>query len=304
MGAEANGLKAGNAVDSRTVLYCVIGDPIHHSKSPLMLNRAFRETGENGIYTAFHITGDRLGAFIQGVRAMGIRGVNVTIPHKVEIMSHLDEIDASARALGAVNTIVNDNGRLIGYNTDGIGYVRSLKEEAVADLAGKRIVLLGAGGAARGIVYALAAERPATITIVNRTIDRAEELAASVSGHTGLKDVRAVGAFGLEMACRQADVVINTTSIGMSPQTEGLPMDINVSWLKTEAVASEIIYNPLKTRFLREAEAAGRRVHGGLGMFIYQGAYAFEYWTGKPAPVPAMRETVLEALGYTSQAIT
>ncbi|EXX86198.1 shikimate dehydrogenase [Paenibacillus darwinianus] len=304
MGAETTEQTAGNAVDSRTTLFCVIGDPIHHSRSPLMLNRAFRETGVNGIYTAFHITADKLGAFIQGVRAMGIRGVNVTIPHKVEIMRHLDEIDASAQALGAVNTIVNDNGRLIGYNTDGIGYVRSLKEEAVPELAGKRIVLLGAGGAARGIVYALAEERPASMTIVNRTINRAEELAASVSGHAGLKDVRPVGAFGLEMACRQADVVINTTSVGMSPQTEGLPMDINVNWLKPDAVASEIIYNPMTTRFLREADAAGRRIHGGLGMFIYQGAYAFEYWTGKPAPVAAMRETVLEALGSASQATT
>ncbi|MBW7460213.1 shikimate dehydrogenase, partial [Paenibacillus sepulcri] len=140
-------------MDSHTILYSVIGDPIHHSKSPVMMNRAFRETGINGIYTAFHIKDAQLPDFVAGVRAMGIRGVNVTIPHKLAVMPLLDEIDESARAIGAVNTIVNHDGRLVGYNTDGIGYVRSLKEEAEPNLAGKRILIVGAGGATRGIVY-------------------------------------------------------------------------------------------------------------------------------------------------------
>jgi len=285
-------LTGGNVVDSHTVLYGVIGDPIRHSKSPVMMNRAFRETGVNGIYAAYHITQDRLGAFVDGARAMGMRGFNVTIPHKIAIMPYLDAIDPSAEAVGAVNTVVNDNGRLTGYNTDGLGYVRSLREEAAADLGGKRIVLLGAGGAARGILHALAAEKPAHIVVANRTAERAEALAAAAGQALA---ITAVGMDGLRDACREADIVVNTTSAGMSPNTDELPMNIDAGWLRPGAVASDIVYNPMKTRFLAEAEAAGCRIHGGLGMFIYQGAYAFEYWTSKPAPALAMREAVLEA---------
>ncbi|CAM3244096.1 shikimate dehydrogenase [Paenibacillus lupini] len=281
----------GNRIDSHTVLYGVIGDPIRHSKSPIMMNRAFRETGINGAYMAFHITPDKLGEFVAGIRAMGIRGVNVTIPHKLDIMNYMDEIDAGARTIGAVNTIVNDNGRLIGYNTDGIGYVRSLKEEAEPNLAGKRIVVIGAGGASRGIVYALAGEQPESITIANRSVERAEELSQSFRT---LADIRATAMDELQVACQEADIVINTTSVGMHPHMDASPID--GSWLKAGAVASDLIYNPLRTKFLLDAEQRGCRVHGGLGMFIYQGAYAFEYWTGQSAPVAAMRETVLQSL--------
>ncbi|NIK68302.1 MULTISPECIES: shikimate dehydrogenase [unclassified Paenibacillus] len=285
-----NGI-TGNRIDSQTVLYGVIGDPIRHSKSPIMMNRAFRETGINGAYMAFHITQGKLGEFVAGIRAMGIRGVNVTIPHKLDIMKYMDEIDAGAQAIGAVNTIVNDNGRLTGYNTDGIGYVRSLKEEAEPELAGKRILVVGAGGASRGIVYALAGEQPSGITIANRSVERAEELAQSFRS---LADIRAIANDELQAACREADIVINTTSVGMHPHTDATPID--ASWLKPGAVASDLIYNPLRTKFLLDAEQHGCRVHGGLGMFIYQGAYAFEYWTGQPAPAAAMRETVLQSL--------
>jgi shikimate dehydrogenase len=282
---------AGNRIDSNTLLFGVIGDPIRHSKSPIMMNRAFRETGINGVYTAFHVISDRVRDFAAGVRAMGIRGVNVTIPHKLDIMSALDEIDPSAQAIGAVNTIVNDDGRLIGYNTDGIGYVRSLKEEAERELAGKRIVVIGAGGAARGIIFALANEMPDRITIANRSVERAKALADSLQGKV---EIRAISMEGLQSACTEADIVINTTSVGMFPNTDETPID--ASWLRPGAVASDLIYNPLKTRFLHEAEQRGCRIHGGLGMFIYQGAYAFEYWTGQPAPAAAMRETVLASL--------
>ncbi|MFX3635709.1 MAG: shikimate dehydrogenase [Candidatus Pristimantibacillus sp.] len=281
----------GNRIDSHTVLYGVIGDPIRHSKSPIMMNRAFRESGINGVYSAFHITPDKLADFIGGVRAMGIRGVNVTIPHKLDIMNYMDEIDPGARAIGAVNTIVNENGHLTGYNTDGIGYVRSLKEEAEPNLTGKRIVVIGAGGASRAIVYALANEQPANITIANRSVERAQEL---VQSFNSLADMQAVTTEGLKDACKDADIVINTTSVGMYPNIEATPID--AAWLKQDAVASDLIYNPLRTKFLLDAEKNGCRIHGGLGMFINQGAYAFEYWTGQPAPAEAMRETVLAAL--------
>lgn len=277
-------------MDSHTVLFGVIGDPIRHSKSPIMLNRAFRERNVNGAYAAFHVKPNQLENAIAGVRGLGFRGLNVTIPHKIEVMAYLDEISEGAKAAGAVNTIVNDNGRLIGYNTDGIGYVRSLKEEAEPDIAGKTIVVLGAGGAARGILWALAQENPAAILIANRTESKAKELAASFSPDYRISSLP----WGdLRAACSNADIVINTTSVGMSPNVNELPID--PTWLKSGSVASDLIYNPLKTAFLLQAEQVGCKIHSGLGMFIYQGAYAFEYWTGQPAPVEAMREVVLES---------
>jgi len=281
-----------NQINSETVLYGVIGDPIKQSKSPIMLNRAFQESGINAVYTAFHITNESLADFIKGVRVMGIGGVNVTIPHKLQVMDLLDEIDADAIALGAVNTIVNRDGRLIGYNTDGIGYVRSLKEEAISDIAGKSIVVVGAGGAARGIIYALLKEKPSKVTIINRSVANAEQLAVSLTSEI---PIQVAGQDQLEACCGEADIVINTTSVGMYPHMDETP--IRGEWLKSSAVASDLIYNPLETKFLQQAKQYGCTIHGGLGMFIYQGAFAFEYWTGKQAPVLAMRETVLQALG-------
>jgi len=277
-------------MDSNTVLFGVIGDPIRHSKSPVMLNRAFRERNINGLYAAFHVKPDQLEQAIAGVRGLGFKGLNVTIPHKIEVMQYLDEISEGAKAAGAVNTIVNDNGRLVGYNTDGIGYVRSLKEEVEPNLSGRTIIVLGAGGASRGILWALAQEKPASILIANRTESKATELAASFSPELRISSLPWNE---LREACSSADVVINTTSVGMSPNVDALPID--PAWLMPGAVSSDLIYNPLKTAFLLQAEQRGCRIHGGLGMFIYQGAYAFEYWTGQPAPVDAMREVVLES---------
>ncbi|MBD0379047.1 shikimate dehydrogenase [Paenibacillus sedimenti] len=284
-------MENNRTLDSHTILYGVFGDPIRHSRSPIMLNRAFRETGLNAAYAAFHVSPQGLGDAVRGIRALGYRGVNVTIPHKVEVMQYLDEIDGGAQVIGAVNTIVNEAGRLIGYNTDGIGYVRSLKEETGIQLQGKHVLLLGAGGAARGVAYALAKEGSACIYIANRTKERAVELAATIGAFT-----KAVG-LGLDElgdVVDAAGLIVNTTSAGMHPSVDELPM--SVDHLREHHLVSDLIYNPRITRFLREAEAKGARIHGGLGMFIYQGAYAFEYWTGTPAPVAAMRQVVEQSL--------
>ncbi|MDF2926763.1 MAG: shikimate 5-dehydrogenase [Paenibacillaceae bacterium] len=290
MGEQGEGL-GGQSLNSQTVMYGVFGDPVGHSKSPLMLNRAFQAAGINGAYAAFHILPGTLGEAVKGIRALGFRGVNVTIPHKVEVMDYLDEIDESARAIGAVNTIVNDNGRLKGFNTDGIGYVRSLKEETGVDLSGKRILLLGAGGAARGIAYALARENVGRLLIANRTAERARELASAMSAYT---ETAGMGTEDIALCIGETDIVINTTSAGMHPHVDEVPM--NTELLHRNLLVSDLIYNPRITRLLREAEQAGARVHSGLGMFIYQGAYAFEYWTGLPAPAAEMRAIVEEAL--------
>jgi shikimate dehydrogenase len=278
-------------LDSHTILYGVFGDPIRHSKSPIMLNRAFQETGINAAYAAFHVHPDELRAAVHGIRALGFRGVNVTIPHKVEVMAYLDEIVEGARIVGAVNTIVNDKGKLVGYNTDGIGYVRSLKEETGISLQGKRILMLGAGGAARGVAYALAKEGADLIYIANRTHGRAVELAAIISKFT---DSVGISLDEIDSVMTEVDLIVNTTSAGMHPKVDELPMPTDS--IGSRHLVSDLIYNPRITRFLKIAEAQGARIHGGLGMFIYQGAFAFEYWTGTPAPVAAMRQIVEQAL--------
>ncbi|NRF95068.1 shikimate dehydrogenase [Paenibacillus frigoriresistens] len=283
--------KLVTTIDSHTILYGVFGDPIRHSRSPIMLNRAFEEAGINAVYAAFHVRPEELGDAVRGIRALGYRGINVTIPHKVEVMQYLDEIDEGARIVGAVNTIVNESGKLIGYNTDGIGYVRSLKEETGIELKGKSVLLLGAGGAARGVAYALAKEGARRIYIANRTKERALELADTISSFT---EAIGLGMDELGHVVDEVQFVLNTTSAGMHPHVEELPLPLE--FLRSHHLVSDLIYNPRITRFLREAEARGARIHGGLGMFIYQGAFAFEYWTGAPAPVAAMRQVVEQSL--------
>ncbi|MBT2288766.1 shikimate dehydrogenase [Paenibacillus albidus] len=273
------------------LLLGVMGDPIAQSKSPLMHGVALQALGIPGAYVPLHVAPDKLGDAIQAIRTLGFRGVNVTIPHKVAVMEYLDRLDESAVAVGAVNTIVNDEGRLTGYNTDGIGYVRSLKAEAISELSGARILVIGAGGAARGIIAALLRENPASILIANRTRDKAQELAEQC------RDKGRVSGISLDEMpgkTEDVDVLINTTSVGMYPHMEASPLDPLL--LHERMVVSDLIYNPLHTRLLLEAQERGCTIHGGLGMFVYQGAYALEYWTGRPAPVELMRKTILDSL--------
>jgi shikimate dehydrogenase len=278
-------------LDSHTTLYGVFGDPVRHSRSPIMMNRAFAEAGVNGAYAAFHVKPEGLRDAVAGIRALGFRGVNVTIPHKVEVMQYLDAIDEGARIIGAVNTIVNDDGKLTGYNTDGIGYVRSLKEETGMNLQGKRVLVIGAGGAARGVAYALAKDGASQIFIANRTQQRAVELATAIREFT---NAEGRGLEGIASVLDQVDLIVNTTSAGMHPKLDEVPIETQL--IGSHQVVSDLIYNPRITRFLQEAGARGASIHGGLGMFIYQGAYAFEYWTGTSAPIAAMRQVVEQSL--------
>lgn len=279
-------------MDSKTLFTGVFGFPVGHSMSPLMHNTAFAALELNYTYGAFEVEKGALKKAVEGIRALGFRGVNVTIPHKVEVMDYLDEIDEEARQIGAVNTIVNENGTLIGYNTDGQGYVRSLTEEWNTPLKGKKVVILGAGGAARGVAVSLAKSGVAEIIVANRSFDKAHELATHLSQWVGSRGV------ALEHLDQtkplDADLLINTTSVGMSPHVAHIP--ISPAVLHDQLMVSDLIYNPLYTELLTQAQQAGARVHNGLGMFIHQGALAFERWTGQAAPVSLMKEAVLQFL--------
>jgi len=277
----------------RTKICGIIGDPIEHTMSPVMHNAAFKNRGVDYVYLAFRVKKEELGKAIEGMRALDIRGLNITIPHKVTVIPFLDELDPLADKIGAVNTIVNDNGVLRGYNTDATGFLHALRERGV-EPEGKSVVILGAGGASRAISFILA-ERGSSLVILNRTWDKAKICADRISEifqrkATALKLNRE----NLAAALSQADILVNATSIGMSPNINETPVTSNL--LKSGLVVFDIVYNPIKTRLRREAEAAGATVISGLDMLVWQGALAFEKWTGLKAPVELMREKVIKVL--------
>ncbi|MBO8172930.1 MAG: shikimate dehydrogenase [Bacillaceae bacterium] len=271
----------------QTIMTGLLGYPVEHSMSPVMQNAAFKQLGIPYYYAAFAVHPDRLGQAVEGIRALGFRGVNVTIPHKVNVIDFLDDLHEEARLIGAVNTIVHENGKLIGYNTDGRGYVRSLLRETKISLSEQNVLILGAGGAARAIAVSLARSGVAGMVITNRTPEKAAELAESIQRHTDTR-VRALSLSDLPDVVPDSTLLINTTSVGMSPNESDSPVPGEL--LHQRLVVSDLVYNPLETKLLKEARQAGCVTHSGLGMLVHQGALAFELWTGKEAPAELMYE--------------
>ena len=261
--------------------FAIFGNPLGQSLSPLMLNAAFAEMGLTARYGVCQ-TGDAAEA-VRWIREMDLRGASVTLPLKETVMPFLDEVDRNAREIGAVNTIVLHDGRLRGYNTDSPGLVRDLEEWI--GISGKTFVVLGAGGAARAALFSLL-QAGGTPVVVNRTPERAEALA----GRFGCRWVPIT-----EIGCLQADCLINTTPVGMFPEADRTPLPKRE--LARFPRVMDMIYNPIKTRLLREAEAAGCAVRSGVGMFVHQGAEQFRLWTGMEPPRERMRKVVLERLG-------
>lgn len=280
-------------VKASTGLVALIGYPVAHSFSPLMQNAAFAAADLDLVYLAFSVIPSDLPAALAGLKALGFRGANVTVPHKEAVIKYLDVVDPTATRIGAVNTIVNENGGLIGYNTDAGGFLRSL-QEAGYDPAGKKAVILGAGGAARAVAFALAGAGCTGLTIANRTGERAGHLAAALSGLGIPVEACTMREDELRPRIEKAEVVINATSAGMVPKEEVIPLPS--AWLHAGQWVYDLVYNPLETRFLQEARERGCRVISGLGMLLYQGATAFTLWTGKPAPVKAMEEALRKAI--------
>jgi shikimate dehydrogenase len=274
----------------------LIGYPVEHSMSALMHNAAFEELGLGYHYELKSVRPEALGRFTADeIRREEVRGVNVTIPHKVSIMGYLDEANPEAAAIGAVNTIVNEGGWLKGYNTDGKGAMRAL-EEAYGDLRGAKVVVIGAGGAARAIGRHLSIVVD-KLSILNRTASRAESLASDLKSLTGCNASVTTAALtreNLKSRLVEADVLINATPLGMTPDTDKSPVDSDL--LHPGLLVFDTVYNPLKTRLLREAEEAEARTLTGAKMLAYQGAASFELWTGVRAPEELMFEVVVNAL--------
>ncbi|WP_400242561.1 shikimate dehydrogenase [Niallia sp. JL1B1071] len=271
--------------------YAVIGDPIQHSMSPIMHNDLFQFYGLDAEMKKIHIKKDFLQSGLSELRDMNIAGFNVTVPHKQAIIPFLDELDPLSKAIGAVNTVVCENGRWIGYNTDGEGYLKGLLKQ-LPDVKQRRTLIIGSGGAARGIYFTLAHYGVEQIDICNRTISKAEVLKEACPYPVKTNIMEAAQA---EKKLGEYGLIIQTTSIGMSPKIDASP--IQMSNVMEGAFVSDIIYNPLETKILKDAKGKGAITQNGIDMFVYQGALAFEKWQGIFPNTARMRQNVLTQLG-------
>ena len=282
-------------ITGKTTVCGVIGDPIEHTMSPVMHNAAYKKLGLDYVYVAFRVDKADLGKAVAGMRALNIRGLNVTIPHKVAIMPFLDELDPLAEKIGAVNTVVNNNGVLRGCNTDATGFLQALLAKGVRP-EGKTVAILGAGGASRGISFILA-ERGANLVILNRKLelDWAVDLARRVS-EVFKKQAEALelNEPNLAKTLAGAEILVNATSVGMSPDIDSTPVPGRL--LRPGLLVFDIVYNPIQTRLIKDAEAAGAKTISGIDMLAWQGAQAFEMWTGQPAPVELMKREAIKVL--------
>ncbi|TWU41724.1 shikimate dehydrogenase [Novipirellula artificiosorum] len=283
------------AIDAKTTVCALFGHPVGHSLSPAIHNAAFEKLGLPYVYVAHDVEPGQVGKALEGVRAMGYRGLSVTIPHKVEAMLNVDEVDPTAQGIGCINTVVNDNGKLIGYNSDGLGALNALRD-AGADPEGKQVLVLGSGGAARAIAVTLACEAPpAELSILGVVKDERDRLVADAQLRGRAKVV------GVEMTndtlgdqIAKADIVMHCSPVGMHPKEDAslVPAEL----LRKGLVVFDAVYNPRQTKLLKETEAAGGISIQGLEMFLGQAYVQFELWTGQKAPRDVMRQVVEASL--------
>jgi shikimate dehydrogenase len=277
-----------HVTSGRSEVYGIIGDPIDHSMSPAIQNAAFQSTRIDAVYVPFCVKKSDLESAIEGMRALGIKGFNVTAPHKVEVRRYLDKLDRSADEIGSVNTVANRDKSLCGYNTDGIGALRAL-EEVGAQLNNRSILLFGAGGASRALAYTFASSAR-TIRIVNRTLLKARQLQRRLQKRFKL-EVAVAGLAGasIKRFVEEADIIVNASSMGQNGRFDP-PVQRN--WLRHGQFVLDIVYSPTQTKLLKIAQAAGATAVNGLRMLVNQGACSFEIWTGRSAPVAVMHDVV------------
>lgn len=270
-------------ISAKTKICLIIGDPVEHSLSPAMHNAGYEALGIDNqfVYLGAKVKVEDVGLAVECMRKMGIHGLTCTIPHKIEVMKYLDEINEMAKKIGAVNTVLNRNGKLIGFNTDWQGAVIPL--EKITNLSGKKVLVLGAGGAARAVVFGLL-KCGAKVTIFNRTKEKAIKLAEEFSCQTtDLKDESEISNF---------DIIINTTSVGMKPLENKTP--ITVKYLTVNQIVFDIVYAPFETKLLKEAKKRGAKIIRGIEMLLHQGTAQFEIYTGHKAPEEVMRRVLYE----------
>ena len=284
----------------------IIGYPIRHSISPVFQQAALDYCSLDATYQAWEVAPHALAEFVQGIRSTDTLGINVTVPHKESVMSHLDYIDDWAQMAGAVNTIVNDGGNLAGHNTDGFGFLKALEEHGHFSPEGTRVLIIGAGGSAKAVAVALARKGVSTITIANRTLQRAQRLAELIEGRGSRVEVIALFHPGedssvpseraLARAAATADLLVNCTTLGMKHGPGEHTSPIPFQHIPSRALVYDLVYNPPDTPLLREAARAGAATLGGLPMLVFQGAASFELWTAKKAPVEVMMKAAEAAL--------
>ncbi len=279
-------------VSYKAELVGVFGYPVAENPTGVMQEAAFQDRGLNWRYLTIEVRPKDLGEAMIGLRAFNMQGVNLTIPHKVAVIQYLDRLSPEAELIGAVNTVVIEGDELVGHNTDGKGFLRSVRDDAGVDPAGKRIVFIGAGGAARAMSVEFALAGAASITIVNRSPSRGQELAKHLSEKTPA-EAQSVHWQGEYSVPPEANILVNATSIGLFPNVEESP-SVNMTSIRPDLLVCDVIPNPPHTAFLRAAEAASARTLDGLGMLVYQGAIAFQMWTGVEAPIPVMHRALEE----------
>jgi shikimate dehydrogenase len=279
----------------RAELVGVLGSPVAENPTGAMQEAAFAALGLNWRYLTIEVKPEDLGRAIEGVRAMGFAGLNLTIPHKVAVIPYLDALSREAEMIGAVNTVRRDGERLIGENTDGRGFLRALKEDAGLDPAGKTVVLLGAGGAARAIATELILAGVSKLTVVNRSDLRGRELVHDLQSRTGA----AIEFLPWPEPCyaipADADVLVNATSVGLYPAVEAMPQ-VDLHAAGKHLIVCDAVFNPAETMLLNHAKAFGLKTLDGLSMLVYQGVIGFEIWTGRKAPEKVMKDALSREL--------
>jgi shikimate dehydrogenase len=274
----------------KSELVGVFGYPVAENPTVVMMEAAFRALGLDWRYLTVEVSPGSLAEAMKGMRAFGMRGVNLTMPHKVAVLDHLDAVADDARLIGAVNTVIAREGRLLGENTDGKGFIESLTSDRGVDVRKARVLILGAGGAARAIAVELALRGAPSLAIANRSAARGEALAMYIGEKTNCETSFLPWSSRISVP-GDVDVLVNATSIGLYPDTEAMP-DIDFGTIRPGMVVCDVIPNPPRTAFLAEAERQGAAVLDGLGMLVNQGAIGFRHWTGLAAPVAAMREAL------------
>ena len=283
------------AVNYKAELVGVLGYPVAENPTCVMQEAAFAALGLNWRYLTMEVKPKDLADAMRGVRALGMRGINLTIPHKIAVMPLLDDIATDAQIIGAVNTVYREGDRLIGANTDGKGFLRGLRDEAQLDPKGKRVAVLGAGGAARAITFELAFAGASGLTVINRDEERGRQLVNALREDTAAA-VQVVPWSSTYVVPPEIEILVNATSIGLYPDVEAQP-DISLDRARADLLVCDVIPNPPQTAFLKAAAERGATTLDGLGMLVYQGAIAFKLWTGVEADIAAMRRALEQVFG-------